>query len=102
MFILLDAFDECGLKLREDIIKIVKRFHGEEIKVWVTTQPGRLPALMTEPLNSAITVEIKAEDSDVERYVRSNLPESGIDDDLRMEIVNKIVSGVEGMYVLVL
>jgi len=102
VFVLLDAFDECSLNLRQDVIKIVTQFHVEKIKVWVTTQHGRLSALTTGPLNGAITVEIKADDGDVERYVRANLSDSDIDDELTTEIVKKIVSGVNGMYVLVL
>jgi hypothetical protein len=98
VFVFLDAFDECDPTLRGHVASIVKRLHKEKIKVWVTTQPGRLEDLSTEGLNDAIKVEIKAKETDVARYVSAKLPKDSVPNELKLEIVNTISSGVDGMY----
>jgi hypothetical protein len=98
VFVFLDAFDECDPTLCAHVVSIVKRLHKEKIKVWVTTQPGRLDDLATEGLNDAIKAEIKAKETDVARYVNAKLRKDSVDNKLRMEIVNTISSGVDGMY----
>jgi hypothetical protein len=98
VFVFLDAFDECDPTLRADVVSIVKQLHEAKVKVWVTTQPGRLEDLATEGLNDAIKAELKAKETDVASYIRSRLPKNSIEKKLRMEIVDTISSGVDGMY----
>ena len=98
VFIFLDAFDECDPILRRHVVSITKRLHEAKIKVWVTTQPGRLQDIAKDGLKDAIEAEIKANEIDIASYVRAKLPADGVDDKLRMDIVNTISSGVDGMY----
>lgn len=95
VFVFLDAFDECDPTLRGHVVSIVKRLHKEKIKVWITTQPLRLEDLAMEGL---IKAEIKAQKTDVARYVSAKLPKNCVDNNLRMDIVDTISSGVDGMY----
>jgi hypothetical protein len=57
-----------------------------------------LQDLAKDRLKNAIEARIKANKTDIESYVRAKLPTDGIDDKLRMDIVNTISSGVDGMY----
>jgi hypothetical protein len=98
VFIFLDAFDECDPILRGHVVSIIKRLHEVKTKVWVTTQPGRLQDLAKDGLKDAIKAEIKAKEMDVASYVRAKLPTDGINDSLKLDIVNTISSGVDGMY----
>jgi hypothetical protein len=98
VFVFLDAFDECDPTLRGHVVAIVKRLHEAKIKVWVTTQPGRLRDLAKDGLKDAIKAEIKARETDVASYIRAKLPTEGIDDNLRMDIVNTISLAADGMY----
>jgi hypothetical protein len=98
VFIFLDAFDECDPVLRRQVVSIIKRLHEAKIKVWVTTQPGRLQDLAENGLKDAIKAEIKARETDVASYVRAKLPDGCFDDRVRMDIVKTISSQVDGMY----
>jgi hypothetical protein len=97
VFVFLDAFDECDAPLRVELVSIIQVLHDAKIKVWVTTQPGQLQGLEKGGLTDAVKAEIKAKETDVARYVRSNLTNVAIDDQLRTDIINTISSGVDGM-----
>jgi hypothetical protein len=98
VFIFLDAFDECDRRLRGHVVSIVKRLHEAKIKVWITTQPGRLQDLEKDGLKDAIEAKIEANKTDIASYITAKLPTDGIDDNLRRDIVGTISSGVDGMY----
>jgi hypothetical protein len=98
VLIFLDAFDECDPTLRGHVISIVQRLHEANIKIWVTTQPGRIQDFVKDGLKDAVKAEIKAKKLDVMSYVTAKLISHDIDDNLRTEIIDTISSGVDGMY----
>jgi hypothetical protein len=98
LFVFLDAFDECDPTLRWDIVWIIKHLHERRIKVWVTTQPRHLDELRMEGLDDAIESKVKAQETDVTRYLSGRLKNVKGDNELKAEIIRTISSGVDGMY----
>jgi hypothetical protein len=96
--VILDAFDECTLGMREKIISILQHFHESTVRVFITTQSWLLEDLKAGPLEGIPTLLISADKGDVEEYIAANLPKKGINATLRKEIISKISSGVGEMY----
>jgi hypothetical protein len=96
--VILDAFDECHLGMREKLIPIIQWFYQSGIKVCITTQSWLLEDLKVGLLKDTPTLAISADKRDVECYLEANLPKKGITRELRKEIINKISCGVGEMY----
>lgn len=91
VFILVDAFDECTEREREELLKCLNTFLTSGIRVCITTRPQyevRLRQKLGEPGG---VIPIKADPNDVETYVRGGLRAyPDLHKDVKEEIVEKI------------
>ena len=94
---MIDAFDECGQidRQREKIVSALQSLSESAVKVFVTTQPHLLHDLTLE--HSSTTLEIRADKTDIEKYVRSNLPKR-VSKQLENDIISTICEESDGMY----
>ena len=94
--IILDGFDECDLSMRERLLKsVIPQFYQSGIRVCITTQTWLLPDL-SKVVPETPCLQISADRRDVGEYLKANLRD-GIKDELKMEIIRTISSGVNGM-----
>jgi hypothetical protein len=96
VFVMIDAFDECGQVGRqpEKIVLALQSLSNSGIKIFITTQPHLLGDLRSD---SSTILEIRADETDIERYIRSNLP-SRVSKELEDDIVSTICVKSDGMY----
>jgi hypothetical protein len=96
VFVMIDAFDECGQieRQREKIVSALRSL-SESLKVFITTQPHLLGDLTSE--HSSTTLQIRADKTDIEKYVRSNLPKR-VSKQLENDIITTICAESDGMY----
>ena len=96
VFAMVDAFDECSQVGRqpEKIISALQALSDSGVKMFITTQPHLLGDLISD---SSITLQIRADETDIERYVRSNLPRR-VSKELEDDIVSTICAESDGMY----
>ncbi|KAI9731134.1 MAG: hypothetical protein M1834_005327 [Cirrosporium novae-zelandiae] len=105
VFIIVDALDECSIidRIRVDFLdNILKlQLHGD-IRLLLTS---RFVPDITEKLETKPTLEVKASDADVRKYVRAYLPKLGKcvlnSVDLQEKIISTIIEAVEGMHLYI-
>ena len=97
VFVILDAFDECGQQSRI-IEHIIKRFSLSGIKVFITARPHLHETFKSE-FDRATFFTITAEDDDVKNYITSELQtkKKRLNDNFRKEIIYEISSRAQGM-----
>jgi hypothetical protein len=101
VFILIDAYDECLKEDRPLLNSWLQRFSESRIRLFMTTRPHpRGLDLLAEKLQAVVSLEIKAKDDDVKRYVVEVLEKDPRAEDLHHDLKKKIVEhisiGTEG------
>lgn len=102
LFIIIDALDECQTISRENLLSEIFTLRDKYgANIFATS---RFIPEITAKFNQNTSVEIRASDEDVHRYIEGQMgqlrPFVGRNLDLREEIKTKIVKAVEGMYVI--
>ncbi|KAJ2988192.1 hypothetical protein NUW58_g4110 [Xylaria curta] len=104
VFIIVDALDECQTSdgCRKEFLSELLDFQAEcGVNLFVTS---RFMGEVTEKFEGSISLEIRASEQDLRRYVAghiSRLPSFvGRNPDLQTEIQNQIVKAVDGMFLL--
>ena len=103
IFIVIDALDECAeTSSRKALLEFLERLRGKTtISVLVTSRPhlddfGKI-------IETSSKVMIEADDSDIRAYVVREIDRSDavddLDDDFKIDIIEKVVSGAQKMYV---
>jgi GTP-binding protein EngB required for normal cell division len=98
VFVMLDAFDECGQndKEREKIVEMIQKLDNARINVFVTAHTH---SLQTLKCTKSTGVEIRAHPEDIQYYIEANLPDS-VNEELKLKIVKAISEKVDGLYSL--
>lgn len=100
--IIVDALDECEIRARQEFMSTVRMLRQQcKLRLLATSRPlptvQSLPIFLDEP-----TLEVKASDEDLEKYIRSRTSElqSRVTSkpDLLEDIVISTVRASEGMY----
>ncbi|QGI99499.1 hypothetical protein CEK26_012568 [Fusarium fujikuroi] len=103
VFIIIDALDECRAtdgtrtKFLEEIFKL--QLHSKA-NVFATSRP--IPEVKDQ-FQTSITLEVRATDADVERFLRGHMPQMpGFFRQQRLEelVIGEIIRSVEGMFLL--
>ncbi|CVL06935.1 related to ankyrin [Fusarium mangiferae] len=103
VFIIIDALDECRAtdgtrtKFLEEIFKL--QLHSKA-NVFATSRP--IPEVKDQ-FQTTITLEVRATDADVERFLRGHMPQMpGFFRRERLEelVIGEIIRSVEGMFLL--
>ncbi|SCV40104.1 related to ankyrin [Fusarium fujikuroi] len=103
VFIIIDALDECRAtdgtrtKFLEEIFKL--QLHSKA-NVFATSRP--IPEVKDQ-FQTSITLEVRATDADVERFLRGQMPQMpGFFRQQRLEelVIGEIIRSVEGMFLL--
>lgn len=95
--ILLDAFDECQPNEQSHIIDVVSEFRKSGIRIYITTRPHR-QCYLKERLNDAVSMEIAANEEDIKMFLKREMREKNIADELKDQITRTICSQAKGMY----
>lgn len=101
VFIMIDALDECDennhRKLFLDFLNNLR--HNTSTSVFVTSRPH--PEDVKKVLEGSSRITIKANDSDLRKYISREIQRSeaadDIDENFKMEIIEKIVQGARQM-----
>ncbi|CVL03942.1 related to ankyrin [Fusarium proliferatum] len=103
VFIMVDALDECRItdgtrkKFLEEIFKL--QLHSKS-NVFITSRP--IPEVKDQ-FQTSITLEVRATDADVERFLRGHMPQMpGFfrQEGLEEVVIGEIIRSVEGMFLL--
>lgn len=95
---IIDAFDEClDGEEQEKLIQHLRQIHGFGIRLLVTTRPHMKDDL-GKALPTASFLEVSADESDVEMYLRSKLRHHKFRPKLKDDIVQAIKPAAAGMY----
>lgn len=102
-YLVIDALDECDeQKHRRSLLKILERFKGKQhIRVFVTSRS--YPQDIRTTLGHSPQIVIEAHDSDLRLYMLlelQNACEGIIDEEFALQIVEKIIKGAQGLWVL--
>jgi hypothetical protein len=98
IFMIIDAFDEClEGEEQEKLIQHLRQFHEFGIRLLVTTRPHMKDDL-GKALPTASFLEVSADESDVEMYLRSKLRHHKFRPKLKDDIVQAIKPAAAGMY----
>jgi len=92
IFILLDAFDECGDEERDTLVNYLQQFQKAGFKIYITTRLHLRDGLIESFRMAGGTIEIKADPTDVEKYVKESLKNRLITDALKDEILKVVVA----------
>ncbi|KAF5633561.1 ankyrin protein [Fusarium sp. NRRL 25303] len=103
VFIIVDALDECRItdgtrkKFLEEIFKL--QLHSKA-NVFITSRP--MPDVKDQ-FQTSITLEVRATDADVERFLRGQMPQLPSffrRDGLEELVISQVVRSVKGMFLL--
>jgi archaellum biogenesis ATPase FlaH len=98
VFIIIDAFNEClEGEEQEKLIQHLRQLHEYGIRLLVTTRP-HLKDDLEKVLPTASFLEVSADESDVETYLRSKLRHYKFRPKLKDDIVQAIKPAAAGMY----
>jgi hypothetical protein len=96
----LDAFDECAEQERDIVVTYLQHFINSGMKLYVTTRP-HLRGYLTESFGtSAKLIEIKADPTDVEKFVTESLTGRRINQALKEGILTVIREADAGEYLI--
>jgi hypothetical protein len=97
VFVMIDAFDECGQieRQREKIVSVLQSLSESAVKVFVTTQPHLLDNLTSK--HPSTRLKIRAEKTDIQKYVKSHLSKE-VSKQLENDIIKTICTESDGMY----
>src|SRR5271154_2463963 len=91
VFIVLDAFDECGEEERETLVNYLQQFQKAGFKIYITTRLHLRDGLVESFGMAGGTIEIKADPVDVEKYVKESLKNRRIANAVKDEILKVIM-----------
>jgi Cdc6-like AAA superfamily ATPase len=100
--IIIDALDECETRARQEFLSAVETLRRQcEVRLLATSRP--LPTIQAHPIFlSKPTLEVKASDEDLEKYIRSRASElhSRVmsKPDLLEDLVTSTIRATGGMY----
>jgi Cdc6-like AAA superfamily ATPase len=100
--IIVDALDECEIRARQEFLSAVEALRRQcEVRLLATSRP--LPTVQSHPtFLGKPTLEVKASDEDLEKYIRSRSSELHYrivsKPDFFDDLVSSTVSAVGGMY----
>jgi len=91
VFIVLDAFDECGDEERDTLVHYLQQFLKAGFKLYVTTRLHLRDRLFESFGMAGSMIEIKADAADVEKYVKESLKNRLLSESLKDEILKVIM-----------
>jgi hypothetical protein len=100
--IIVDALDECETRTRQEFLSSVETLRRQcDIRLLATSRP--LPAVQSHPaFLDKPTLEVRASDEDLEKYIRSRTSEMHsrvmLKPDLLEDLVTSTISATGGMY----
>jgi len=95
VFVILDGLDECNGTQMEDMAKLVRQFMKSNIKVFVTSRPHIQYFIdLFEP----DICPIKADGSDIEKYLTEKLEKALIEESLKHKIKEELQNTAQGAY----
>ena len=103
VFIVIDALDECDANnKRKGFISFLENMrNNSDMSFFVTSRPH--PEDIRKLLESCSNITIKADDSDLRRYISREIERSDtvdeLDEDFKEDIIEKVVQGAGEMYV---
>jgi hypothetical protein len=105
VFAIFDALDAYGHDSRKEITELFELFSHLQVnrcRLLMSSRPHwRSQAELQEPLDDTQILEIKAEESDLENYIRSRLKQIGNrNSKLELECL-RLINRLNGMYILV-
>lgn len=72
VYIVFDALDECGVHQQEDVFSLLEQFSDQpKCRIMLTSRPHL--RCLQKLKDSAVTLHIRADDSDIEMYISSRL-----------------------------
>lgn len=96
-FVLFDALDECDASEQEDVLDFICQLKNHpSCSVFLTSRPHlrRIRSLAA----SSSTLNIRADDLDIQTYVRDRLKKEGyLAEEFKHEIIEKLQLGAKGM-----
>ena len=95
IYAVFDAVDECDVHQLNEIVALVANL-GSSWKVLISTRPHLLQHLRTE-LPNVSTLEISANEQDLQNYIMSRLAEKGNRDRILQAKCMEISKGADGM-----
>ena len=99
VFVLLDAFDEClNMDDRIKLVSHLQQLNGSGVKLYITTREQLADDLQRD-FPRAYTIEISAQEGDVQLYLETKLSTRNLKPKLKEEIIAKIKEAAKGMYV---
>ena len=104
MFIIIDALDESSdWKGLLNVVKTILQFNGEINLLMTSRKEHDIQAVLEHSVDSAVAIQNKLVDADVDIYVRECLQNDSDlhkwDDELKSEILTTLTSGAQGMCV---
>ncbi|KAI5819510.1 hypothetical protein BZA77DRAFT_157423 [Pyronema omphalodes] len=112
LYVCIDALDECNVHNRRQLVQSLETISSEcspntSIRIFFTTRPhiGFMDILKLNPrLGPVEDLELKAQPDDIRKYVSHiiDMDDNGdcMTDELRREIVDRIVENSDGMFLL--
>ncbi|KAL8949723.1 MAG: hypothetical protein Q9222_004199 [Ikaeria aurantiellina] len=101
VFVVIDALDECAVKHRREFLKLLDGLR-ECVNIFITSRPHLDDLAKT--LGPLIQIEVKAHDSDLQKYIQQEIESSEardeIDSTFMEEIIGKVVSRAQSMFLL--
>jgi hypothetical protein len=92
VFIVLDAFDECGEEERDTLVYYFQQFQKAGFKIYITSWLHLCDGLVESFGMDGGTIEIKADPADVEKYVKESLKNGLIANALKDEILKVVIA----------
>lgn len=97
VFVVIDAINECGTGEREKLLMHLQRFHESGVRLYITTREHLLNNLQPK-FPDANILQIKAEEADVENYLREKLRTQPISDKFKNNILQTMKAAAQGKY----
>jgi hypothetical protein len=101
VYVLLDGFDECQSAHYQKVISLIHNLNESGIRVYITMRDFLLKSGLFIEFDMKV-LGIRADDGDVKRFVEFELKKQrpSMADDLQAAIIQKVTSGIDGMYPL--
>jgi hypothetical protein len=101
-YLILDAFDECTVHQQPKIKDLTLRLSQlPNIKIMVTGRP-HINFLQNDEFDKACTLEIKADEGDVQKYLSRELVNAKQSPRIKEKIMDELSGQVDGTYPLFL
>ena len=92
VFIVLDAFDECGDEERETLVNYLLQFQKAGFKIYIASRLHLRDGLVESFGMAGGTIEINANPTDVEKYVKETLKNRLIANALKDKILKVVIA----------